>query len=103
MTYLSISYPLFAEDTKCLKTITTINDSTELQKDLNLMNGWSIDTDLLFNFSKIFFMSFKPHLSTSYSIGSNVICSVLLLMVVVVLRHLLSSANRNRFEDRIGH
>ena len=26
--------------------------------------------------SKIFFMSFKPHLSTSYSIGSNVISKV---------------------------
>ena len=67
---------LFADDTKCLKTITTFNDSIELQKDLNLLNEWSIDTNLLFSLSKTLFMSFKPHLSTSYSIWSDVISKV---------------------------
>ena len=52
---------LFANDTKCLKTITTFNDSIELQKDLNLLNEWSIDTNLLFSLLETLFMSFKPH------------------------------------------
>ena len=66
---------LFADDTKCLKTITTFNDSSELQKDLNLLHGWSIDTNLC-NLVKTFFMSFKPHFSTTYSIGSAIISKV---------------------------
>ena len=60
---------LFADDTKYLKTIITFNDSIELQKDLNLLNEWSIDTNLLFRLSK------KSN-CTSYSIGSNVISKV---------------------------
>ena len=64
---------LFADDTKCFKTITDINDSLDLQKDVDNLDGWSINSDLLFSLSKILFMSFKPHLQTSYSIGNNVI------------------------------
>ena len=81
MTYLSTSYPLYhfylpMIPNAGLKTITTFNDSIESQKDLNLLNEWSIDTDLLFSLSKTLFMSFKPHLSTFYSIGSNNISKV---------------------------
>jgi len=45
---------------------------TQLQGDLNLLNIWSIDTNLLFNISKIFHMS-KAQFTTSYSIGSSII------------------------------
>jgi len=48
-------------------------DSTQLQRDLNLLNIWNIDANLLFNVSKIFHMSFKAQFTTSYSIGSSVI------------------------------
>jgi len=67
---------LFADDTKCFKTITDVNDSHELQKDLNILDGWSISSDLLFNLTKNLFMSFKPHLTTSYSIGNSSIPKV---------------------------
>ena len=67
---------LFADDTKCFKTITDINDSLDLQNDVDNLDGWSINSDILFTLSKILFMSFKPHLQTSYSIGNNVISKV---------------------------
>ena len=63
---------LFADDTKCFKTITDTNDNLDLQKDVDIPDGWSINSDLLFSL----FMSFKPHLQTSYSIGNNVISKV---------------------------
>ena len=64
---------LFADETNCFKTITVKNDSLDLQKDVDNLDGWIINSDLLFSLSKILFMSFKPHLQTSYSIGNNVI------------------------------
>jgi len=67
---------IFADDTKCLKTITSFNDSSDLQIDLNLLHEWKTDTNLLFNLAKTFFMSFKPHFSTTYSIGSTNISKV---------------------------
>jgi len=63
----------FADDTKCYKTIADVMDSIQLQGDLNLLNIWSIDTNLLFNISKIFHMSFKAQFTASYSIGSSII------------------------------
>ena len=68
---------LFADNTKCFKTITNLSCSNELQEDLNLLyNGVRTDTDLLFGLSKTMFMSFKPNLSTSYSVGSTAISKV---------------------------
>ena len=68
---------LFADDTKCFKTIADINDSLDLQKDGDILRyGWSINTNLLFNCYKILFMSFKSQLTTSYSIGNNTISKV---------------------------
>ena len=67
---------LFADDTKCFKMITDINDSIELQKDLDKLDGWSIISKLLFSPSKNFLMSFKEQLTTSYSIGTNAIPKV---------------------------
>jgi len=45
--FLFLLLALFADDIKCYKTIADIMDSTQLQKDLNLLNIWSIDTNLL--------------------------------------------------------
>ena len=74
MTYLSISYPQHYFYLLMIPSaLRQSPPSVIAQNCLNLMNSWSIDTDLLFNLSKIFFMSFKPWLSTSYSIGSNII------------------------------
>ena len=73
-TYLSSFFSLlvlFADDTKCYKIIANMNDSIQLQEDLNFLYTWSIDLDLLFSLSKIFHMSFKMQLTTSYSILSN--------------------------------
>ena len=54
-----ILFSLLALFAKCYKTIVDAIDSVQLQEDLNLLNTWSIDTNLLFNVSKIFHMSFK--------------------------------------------
>jgi len=48
-----------------------MNDSIWLQEDLNFLYAWSIDSDLLFSLYKIFHMSFKMQLTTTYSIRSN--------------------------------
>ena len=64
---------LFADDTKCYKTTVDAIDSIQLQEDLNLLNTWSIDTNLLFNVSKIFHMNFKAQFTTTYFIGSSII------------------------------
>jgi len=62
-----VLFSLLADNTKCYKTIADIMDSSQLQGDLNLLNIWSIDTNLVFNVSKIFQMSFKAQFTTSYS------------------------------------
>ena len=50
---------LFADDTKCFKTITNLNDSVELQKDLDMLFGWSITSKLLFSPLKNFLCLLK--------------------------------------------
>ena len=37
---------LFVDDTKCFKTITDTNDSLDLQKDVDNLDGRSINSDL---------------------------------------------------------
>ena len=72
---LSSILVLFADDTNCYKTIGDIIDSIQLQEGLNLLNIWSVGTNLLSNLSKIFRMSFKAQFTT-YSIGSSTISRV---------------------------
>ena len=39
---------LFADDTKCFKTITDINGNPDLQKDVDNIDGWSINSDTIY-------------------------------------------------------
>ena len=64
---------LFADDTKCFKSICDSHDYLQLQKDLNSLYSWSIRSNLLFSLTKILHMSFKSTITTSYSIGTNII------------------------------
>ena len=57
---------LFADDTKCYKTIANTTDSILIIFEV-------LAQICLFNLSKMFHMSFKMKLTTSYSIGSSVI------------------------------
>ena len=67
---------LFADDTKCLKTISDPSDVFELQHDINSLNLWSVQWGLLFNPTKIVQISFKSTLQTSYTIGRSSISKV---------------------------
>ena len=67
---------LFADDTKCIKTISSPLDSLKLQEDLNNLNFWSTHWNLLFGLSKIFLLSFKRKSPTSYNIGTSQISCV---------------------------
>ena len=62
---------LFADDTKCYKSMCDSSDHIQLRKDLNSFYGWSIRSNLLFSLSKFLFMSFKSTITTSYSIGNT--------------------------------
>ena len=67
---------LFADDTKCLKTISDPADSVQLQNDINSLSYWSKQWSLLFNPTKIVQISFKSTLQTSYTIGTSSITKV---------------------------
>ena len=49
---------LFADDTKCLKSITTPIDTTLLQSDLDSLSEWSLEWKLSFNELKCFLLTF---------------------------------------------
>ena len=53
---------LFADDTKCLKTISDPADSIKLQDDIDSLNHWSEKWSLLFNHTKVVQISFRSHL-----------------------------------------
>ena len=67
----AFNFILFADDTKCFKSIHDFSDYLHLQADLNSLYGWSIRSNLLFSLSKIIFMSFKSTIPTSYTIRTN--------------------------------
>ena len=67
---------LFADYTKCLKTISDPADSIKLQDDINSLNHWSEKWSLLFNHTKVVQNSFRSHLPTSYTIGTSSITKV---------------------------
>ena len=69
---------LFADDTKCLKPISTPQDSLQLQQDLNNLSTWSADWKLSFNQLKCILLSFqsKHHQSATtapYHINGHII------------------------------
>ena len=49
---VSCSIALFADDSKCFKQITTVNDCIDLQNDLNVLFLWSKKWQMAFNASK---------------------------------------------------
>jgi len=62
---------LFANDTKCFKTISSSSDILSFQQDLNQLSSWSSINYLLFNQSKsLFWKQFVLH---DYAINDNVI------------------------------
>ena len=67
---------LFADDTKCLKTISDPADSIKLQDDIDSLNHWSEKWSLLFNHTKVVHISSRSHLPTSYTIGTSSITKV---------------------------
>ena len=67
---------LFADDTKCLKTISDPADAILLQDDINSLNYWIEQWSLPFNPTKIVQISFKLNLQTSYTTGTSVITKV---------------------------
>ena len=56
---------LFADDTKCFKTIGNLIDSDQLQRDIDSLYKWSFDWNLSFDLSKCVHVSFKPKLQTT--------------------------------------
>ena len=67
---------LFADDTKCFKTIIQPSDFIQLQRDIESLSQWSIDWNLIFNSSKILLLSFNPQVSSIYTIGTSEINKV---------------------------
>ena len=68
---------IFADDTKCYSGISSMQESTLLQQDLNAIENWSKSWKLHFNESKFVKLSINVssnHLPTKYTIGSTVIC-----------------------------
>ena len=51
---------LFADDTKCLKSVSSPSDSSQLQCDLDRLFAWSMNWKLSFNESKCFLLSIQP-------------------------------------------
>ena len=66
----SIPY-LFADDTKCLKSISSSIDRSQLQQDLNTLSAWSADWKLSFNEMKCILLSFYSKSSISQSALSS--------------------------------
>ena len=64
---------LFADDTKCFKTVGNLIDSDQLQRDIDSLYKLSFVWNLSFNLSKCVHMSFKPKLQTTYNINLSAI------------------------------
>jgi len=52
---------LFADDTKCFKSICDSQNHLQLQKDIDSLYSWSIRSNLLFSLTKILFVSLLQH------------------------------------------
>ena len=62
---------LFADDTKCLKSITTPVDTTLLQSDLDSLSEWSLEWKLSFNELKCFLLTFLTKNNQTRSCNSH--------------------------------
>lgn len=70
---LSSQVALFADDSKCYKTIRDISDCISLQDDLNQLHSWSVKWGMLFNVNKCHVMSIvnkvNRHIDFKYSMA----------------------------------
>ena len=70
---------LFADDTKCIKTVSSLHDTCLLQDDLSALTSWSSFWELAFNSSKCKLLRILPpnqtHHSANYSINNSIIDS----------------------------
>ena len=60
---ISLSLPfIYADDTKCIKAVSSSDDSQLMQNDLDAISQWSSETELFFNESKFAYIRFwdKP-------------------------------------------
>ena len=64
---------IFADDTKCFKTIKTESDIQQFQTDLVALSHWSENNHLSFNVSKFDFMRFHNKFNSEYTIHGNAI------------------------------
>ena len=76
----AVSSILFADDTKCFKTVGNLNDSDQLQEDLNSLYKWSLDWNLTFNLSKCMHISFRSKIQTTYQLFYLLLLQQLLTM-----------------------
>ena len=60
---------LFADDTKCYKSFSSVSDSSLLQSDLDLLSDWCSDWNLRFNATKYNLLHF--HMKSTSIISSN--------------------------------
>ena len=73
---------LFADDTKCLKAISSDLDSLQLQQDLNSLSAWSVDWKLSFNELKCILLSLQSSntsaltpTTTSYQVNGHIVAN----------------------------
>ena len=64
---------LFADDTKCFKTVGDQLDSDQLQQDIDSLYKWTHDWNLTFNLNKCIHISFRSKIQTTYNIGASTI------------------------------
>jgi len=65
---------LFADDTKCSRSVNSKSDMTLLQGDLNALHDWCNEWHMSFNVSKCVFMTFStstPAIISNYSLASE--------------------------------
>lgn len=68
---LKCNYLLFADDLKLYKTITTLDDSIELQNDLNALHFWCVENDIKLNIDKCKFIAFNNK-STMFDVDYHI-------------------------------
>ena len=63
----SSQIPLYADNTKCTKIITSPDDQSVLQEDLNQICDWSHHSELSFNLSKSHIIHFSTNTTTPHN------------------------------------
>ena len=67
---------MFADDTKIYRNITTVEDCSVLQQDLNALSAWSRLWLLRFNATKCVSLRFRAAFNYAYSLNGTYLCDV---------------------------